>query len=73
VVKFSGYQLDKVHTLRIKLINISSHPQRLYILPPMTAFFKIKYNKKGVIPSGVSEEVFISFTPDTYKYYQDCI
>lgn len=39
----------------------------------MTDYFKIKYSKKGAIPSGVSEDVFIMFTPDTYKYYYDCI
>lgn len=39
----------------------------------MTDYFKIKYHKKGAIPSGVSEDVFISFTPDTFKYYYDCV
>lgn len=39
----------------------------------MTPFFKVKYSKKGVIPSGVSEDVFISFTPDSFRYYYDCV
>lgn len=39
----------------------------------MTPYFKVKYSKKGVIPSGVSEDVYISFTPDSYKYYYDCV
>ena len=39
----------------------------------MTDYFKIKYHKKGAIPSGVYEDVFISFTPDTFKYYYDCV
>lgn len=39
----------------------------------MTPFFKVKYNKKGVLPSGVSEDVWLSFEPDSYKYYYDCL
>lgn len=58
----------------MKLINNSANPQRLHILPPQTAFFKIKYNKKGMIPSGVSEDIYVLFTPnDEYKYFYDCI
>ena len=39
----------------------------------MTEYFKVKYSKKGMLPSGVAEDVYVHFTPDTYKYYYDCL
>lgn len=39
----------------------------------MTPYFKIQYSKKGMLPSGVNEEVYIQFTPDQYQYYYDCM
>ena len=73
-VKFAGYELRKTHTLKVKLINNSAAPQRLHILPPSTAFFKIKYNKKGMIPTGISEDIFVQFTPgNEFKYFYDSI
>jgi hypothetical protein len=33
MVKFAGYELNKTHTLKVKLINNSPAPQRLHILP----------------------------------------
>lgn len=59
--------------MRLRLINNSKSPQRLHILPPMTPFFKIRYNKKGMVPAGISEDIFIKFTPSEHKYYYDCI
>lgn len=74
MVKFAGYELRKTHTLKVKLINYSPAPQRIHILPPATPFFKIKYNKKGMIPSGISEDIYVQFTPnDEYKYFYDSI
>lgn len=74
VVKFTGFEILKTHTQRVRLINNSPAPQRLHILPPSTPFFKIKYSKKGMIPSGIAEEIYIQFTPnEEYKYYYDAI
>ena len=39
----------------------------------MTSHFKVNYSKKGMIPSGDSEEIFVMFTPDEYQYYYDCV
>lgn len=73
-MKFAGYELRKTHTLKVKLINNSPAPQRLHILPPSTPHFKIKYHKKGMIPSGISEDIYVQFTPnDEYKYFYDSI
>jgi hypothetical protein len=74
VVKFAGYELGKTHTLKVKLLNNSPVPQRLHILPPATSQFKIKYSKKGMIPTGVSEDIYVQFTPgQEYKYFYDSI
>ena len=74
VVKFAGFEILKTHTLKVRLINNSPAPQRLHILPPQTNYFKIKYNKKGMVPAGISEDIYVQFTPnDEYKYYYDCI
>jgi hypothetical protein len=59
IVRFAGFELRKTHTLKVKLINNSPAPQRLHILPPSTPYFKIKYHKKGMIPSGISEDIYV--------------
>ena len=59
VVKFAGFETLKTHTLKVRLINNSPAPQRLHILPPSTPYFKIKYNKKGMVPSGIGEDIYI--------------
>lgn len=75
VVKFAGFETNKTHTMKLRLINNSPQPQRLHILPPQTNYFKIRYNKKGMVPTGVAEEIYIQFTPamDEYKYYYDSV
>jgi len=54
----------------------------LHILPPQTPFFKIRYQKKGMVPTGVSEDIYVQFTPTNqneneplaaYRYYYDTI
>lgn len=74
VLNFAGfYELNKTYTLRAKIINSSNVPQRVNILPPMTPFFKVKYSKKGMIPTNSAEEIYVQFNPTDYKYYYDCI
>ena len=75
VVKFAGFKTNKTHTIKLRLINNSPAPQRLHILPPQTKYFKIRCQKKGMIPTGVAEEIYIQFTPavDEYKYYYDSL
>lgn len=60
--------------MKVKLLNNSPIPQRLHILPPSTNQFKIKYSKKGMIPTGVTEDIFVQFTPGfDYRYFYDSI
>jgi len=51
-VKFAGFEANKTHTLKVNVLNVSPAPQRLHVLPAQTDFFKIKFNKKGMIPTG---------------------
>jgi len=33
-VKFAGFEANKTHTFKVRVINNSPAPQRLHILPP---------------------------------------
>lgn len=59
--------------MKVKILNISNDLQHIDIIPPTTPFFKIEYEKKGLIACGVSEDITIKFIPTTWKYYYDCI
>ncbi len=64
----------KTHIQRVRLLNNSDMPQRLLIIPPSTPNFKIKYSKRGTLPSGIAEEIYVQFTPDgEYRQYSDQI
>jgi hypothetical protein len=46
------------------------------VLPPQTPYFKIRFNKKGMLPTGVAEDIYVQFTPtgdSPYRYYYDTI
>lgn len=74
VLNFAGFfDLNKTYTMKAKIINSSNTPQRVNILPPMTPFFKVKYSKKGMIPTNSCEEIYVQFNPTDYKYYYDCV
>lgn len=68
VVKFSGFEVGKVNIAKTRIINCSSKSQRVHILPPSTPFFSIKFDKKGQLAPGMSEDIFVHFTPNDYKY-----
>lgn len=63
VIKFAGFETNKTHTIKLRILNNSPAPQRLHILPPQTSYFKIRYNKKGMLPTGVAEDIYVQFTP----------
>jgi hypothetical protein len=73
VVRIAGFELNKKVTTKIKIINKSKFSERIIILPPTTPFFKIRYNKRGQIAPGLSEVIFLYFTPQNYQYYTDNI
>lgn len=41
------------------------------MIPPKTNFFNVKYDKRGAIPPGMFDEIYVSLKPYDYKYYQD--
>ena len=73
IVKISGFELNKKIMTKINIINKSKYSERIIILPPTSRNFKIKYTKRGQIPPGLSETIYLFFTPSEYKYYTDNI
>ncbi|MCQ2818369.1 MAG: hypothetical protein MJ252_13970 [archaeon] len=73
VITIAGFELNKKVTRKVKIINKSKWCERIIILPPLTSNFKIKYSKKGQIAPGLSEVIYLTFSPDKYQLYQDKI
>ena len=73
IVKIAGFELNKRIMTKIEIINKSKYSERIIILPPTSSNFKIRYTKRGQIPPGLSETIYLFFTPSEYKYYTDNI
>lgn len=66
--KFAGFEVGKLNTMKVKVINAATRPQRVHILPPNSPFFSVKFEKKGLLAAGNSEDLYIQFKPNEYKY-----
>ena len=73
IIKISGFELNKRIMTKVNIINKSKYSERIIILPPTSSNFKIKYSKRGQIAPGLSETIYLFFTPSEYKYYTDNI
>ncbi len=67
IVKFSGFEINKSHKIKVQIINKSKFSESLTLIPPTTPFFKIKFSGNGIIPSGLSKSVTILFIPNKYQ------
>ena len=73
IIKISGFEINKRIMTKVEIINKSKYSERIIILPPTSPYFKIRYSKRGQIASGLSETIYLFFTPSEYKYYTDNI
>ena len=73
IIKISGFEINKRRMTKVDIINKSKYSERIIILPPTSPNFKIRYSKRGQIPPGLSETIYLFFTPSEYKYYTDNI
>ena len=73
IVHFGGFKLHRVHTQKIRVVNVSSIIQRLHVINPTTPYFKARYKKKGLIAPGMAEDITIEFEPNERPYYYDCV
>ncbi|KNC51449.1 uncharacterized protein AMSG_07644 [Thecamonas trahens ATCC 50062] len=73
-VHFGGFTPNNSHSLVVAVVNTSSVPQRLHIVPPQSAYFSLTYVKKApFIAPGMALKLRVSFQPTELRYYYDCI
>lgn len=73
IVHFAGFQIHKEHTHVLRVLNISPSSLRLSIIGPSTPWFRISYDKKGLLAPGMSEEITVVFSPHEWRYYYDTV
>ena len=81
VVHFDGFQVGKVHTQILRLVNTADYGQRLHVIKTQNATFSthvVRGKRKGredmsLVAPGLSEDVRIEFHPTEWRYYYDCI
>lgn len=73
VLHFGGFTIHKEHSQVLRVINTSPSSLRISIIGPSTAFFRIQYDKKGLLAPGMSEDVTVLFEPHEWRYYYDTV
>jgi len=73
ILHFGGFEVHKEHVHILRIINISASSQRVSVIAPSTPYFRIDFDKKGLLAPGMSEEITVTFTPHEWRYYHDAI
>lgn len=73
ILHFGGFQVHKEHTQLLRIVNISPSSLRVSILGPETQWFKINFDKKGLLAPGMSEDIMVTFEPHEWRYHSDTI
>lgn len=73
ILHFGGFQIHKEHVHTLRVVNISNSSIRVSIIGPSTQWFKINFDKKGLLAPGMSEEITVRFEPHEWRYYYDTI
>jgi hypothetical protein len=71
VVHFGGFEPHATHEARVLVVNTTNKSIRFHVVAPETPFFKLRYSKKGPLPPGMSETLFVEFTGTEHIYYTD--
>ncbi|KAM4710736.1 cilia- and flagella-associated protein 221 isoform 1-T2 [Anableps anableps] len=70
---FSSFELGKRYTKTLKLINISSEAINIHIISTQTKYFQTTYTKKFRLLPGLTYTLNVSFCPEEWRYFYDCI
>jgi len=73
ILHFGGFQVHKEHTQLLRIVNISPSSLRVSIIGPATQWFKINFDKKGLLAPGMSEDIAVTFEPHEWRYHTDTI
>jgi hypothetical protein len=73
VVHFGGFKLGADLRHNVSIVNVSPNSRRMLILLPESKYFKVEYNKTGTLAPGMSQQLVVTFHPDEYRYFYDCI
>ncbi|CAJ1449433.1 unnamed protein product [Effrenium voratum] len=73
ILHFGGFQVHKAHSHVVKVVNISPSSLRVSIIGPSSPWFKIDFDKKGLLAPGMSEDITVTFEPHEWRYYYDTI
>ena len=61
--------LNQRITRTVRVTNTTDSAIRVTILDPSEPEFELKYTKKGLLASGMSEEIKVAFQPKEFRYY----
>ncbi|CAK0906205.1 unnamed protein product [Prorocentrum cordatum] len=73
ILHFGGFSIHEEHSQVLRILNVSASSTNMKIIGPATQWFKITYEKKGLLAPGMSEDVTVTFTPHEWRYYYDTV